>query len=90
MINTRDLKRLDKDDILGLLGLESKRTAVDWLVPTVTAFAVGVAVGVSVGLFLAPRAEGLLGAEEDPRLAGAGHDMSAAGGRGVERMSGTR
>ncbi len=57
-LNLRDLKALkniDRDDVLGLLGLETRREPTDWIVPTLTAFGVGVLVGAGVGLLLAPK-----------------------------------
>lgn len=49
------LRNMDKDDVLNLVGLESKRTMADAVVPTLTAFSVGVLVGVGIGLLLAPK-----------------------------------
>lgn len=49
------LRNMDKDDLLNLVGLEGKRTMADAVVPTLTAFSVGVLVGVGVGLLLAPK-----------------------------------
>ncbi|HYV43320.1 MAG TPA: hypothetical protein VFA20_00605 [Myxococcaceae bacterium] len=51
----KTLRNLDKDDLLNLVGLESKRSMADAIVPTLTAFSVGVLVGVGVGLLLAPK-----------------------------------
>ena len=49
------LRNMDKDDVLNMVGLESKRTVADAVVPTLTAFSVGVLVGVGIGLLLAPK-----------------------------------
>jgi hypothetical protein len=49
------LRNMDKDDVLGLVGLESKRSTAELVVPTLTAFSVGVLVGVGIGLLLAPK-----------------------------------
>lgn len=49
------LKNMDKDDLLNLVGLESRRTMADAVVPTLTAFSVGVLVGVGIGMLLAPK-----------------------------------
>jgi hypothetical protein len=47
-----DLKDMDKDDLLGLLGLETRSTPVwQW----VSAFAMGLLVGAGVALYFAPR-----------------------------------
>ena len=49
------IKSLDKDDFLNALGLETKRNAVDYLVPALALFGVGVIVGTGIGLLVAPR-----------------------------------
>ena len=49
------LRNMDKDDLLNMVGLESKRSTADAVVPTLTAFSVGVLVGVGIGLLLAPK-----------------------------------
>ena len=49
------LRNMDKDDLLNMVGLETRRSTADTLVPTLTAFSVGVLVGVGVGLLLAPK-----------------------------------
>lgn len=49
------IKSLDKDDFLNMLGLETKRNNVDFLVPALTLFGVGVLVGTGIGLLVAPR-----------------------------------
>ena len=49
------IRSLDKDDLLGLLGLETRRTMVDYIVPGLVVLSVGVAVGAGIGLLLAPR-----------------------------------
>ncbi|HEY8208620.1 MAG TPA: YtxH domain-containing protein [Myxococcaceae bacterium] len=49
------LRNMDKDDLLNVIGLEAKRSTADAVVPTLTAFSVGVLVGVGIGLLLAPK-----------------------------------
>src|SRR5688572_24646389 len=49
------LRNMDKDDLLNMVGLESRRSTADWLVPTLTAFSVGILVGTGIGLLLAPK-----------------------------------
>jgi hypothetical protein len=51
----RDLKKMDKDDLLNLIGLETRKDATDYLLPALGAFTVGVLLGVGVGLMLAPK-----------------------------------
>ena len=58
MFSTRDLKdlkKMDKDDLLNLIGLETRKETTDYLLPALGAFTVGVLLGVGVGLMLAPK-----------------------------------
>lgn len=54
-----DLKKrlpdLDKDDLLELIGLESRRTSGDKIVTSLAIFGAGVLVGAGLGLMLAPK-----------------------------------
>lgn len=54
-MNLKDLKNLDKDDLLGLLGLETKSSTGSWLAGALATFGVGVLVGAGIGLMLAPK-----------------------------------
>lgn len=49
------IKALGKDDLLNLLGLETKRSNGDFILPALAVFGVGALVGVGVGMLLAPR-----------------------------------
>ncbi len=49
------VKNLDKDQFLNMLGLETKRNTVDYLVPALALFGVGVLVGTGIGLLVAPK-----------------------------------
>ena len=51
----KDLRKLDKDDLLNLIGLETRKDTTDYLLPALGAFTVGVLLGVGVGLMLAPK-----------------------------------
>jgi hypothetical protein len=51
-----DIQNLDKDDFLGILGLETKRTFTNQLLGTLATFGVGLLVGAGVALLLAPKA----------------------------------
>jgi hypothetical protein len=57
MLNSlrKRLPDVDKDDLLELVGLESRRTTTDKLVPALALFGTGVLVGVGLGLLLAPK-----------------------------------
>lgn len=50
-----NMKNLGKDDFLNMLGLETRRNAVDYMVPALALFGVGVVVGTGIGLLVAPR-----------------------------------
>jgi gas vesicle protein len=54
-MNLKDLKNLDKDEILGLLGLETKSSTGAWLAGALGTFGVGLLVGAGIGLMLAPK-----------------------------------
>jgi hypothetical protein len=54
-LKLKDLQKLDKDDLLDLLGLETRREPSDVLLPALGAFTVGVLVGAGLGLLLAPK-----------------------------------
>ncbi len=51
----QDVKDMDKDDFLGLLGLQSKRTFTDEILGTLGTFGIGLLVGAGVALLLAPK-----------------------------------
>jgi hypothetical protein len=54
MLSLRDLKRLDRDDLLELVGLQ-RAGSNDWIAPALTALGVGLLVGAGLGLLLAPK-----------------------------------
>ena len=54
MKDLRDLRKLDRDDLLELVGLQRKSSA-DWVLPTIGALGVGILVGAGLGLLLAPK-----------------------------------
>lgn len=54
-MNVDQIKNLDKNDFLNMLGLETRRTAADYMVPALALFGLGVVVGTGVGLLVAPR-----------------------------------
>ena len=73
----------DKDDLLDLVGLETRRTTTDALIPTLTAFSIGVLVGVGVGLLIAPKPGTELRTDLKNRLGGGSDQLSSAAGTGV-------
>jgi len=75
----KTLRNMDKDDLLNLVGLESKRSTAEAVVPTLTAFSVGVLVGVGIGLLLAPKPGSELREDLKNRL-GRGEDTGPGAG----------
>jgi hypothetical protein len=51
-----DIKNLDRDDILGMIGLETKPTNYSRVFSTMGTLAIGLLVGAGVALLLAPKA----------------------------------
>ncbi len=55
-MNWRDLREMDKDDFLGLVGLQTKQSLTRELLGTLGTFGIGLLVGAGVALLLAPKA----------------------------------
>jgi hypothetical protein len=51
-----DLSSLDRNDVLGWLGLEPRQSRGSWLLGSLGLFGAGLAVGASVALLVAPKA----------------------------------
>ncbi len=51
----QDLRDMDKDDFLGMLGLQTKRSFSSDLLGTLGTFGIGLLVGAGVALLLAPK-----------------------------------
>lgn len=77
-MNLKDLKNMDKDDLLGLLGLESKSSTGAWLAGTLGTFGVGLLVGAGIALMLAPKPGRELREDLRDRLRRAPNDASEA------------
>ena len=54
-MNLKDVRNMDKDDLLGLLGLETKSSTSAWLAGALGTFGLGLLVGAGIGLMLAPK-----------------------------------
>ena len=52
----QDITNMDKDDVLGMLGLEARRSHSSRLLKTLGTFGIGLLVGAGVALLLAPKA----------------------------------
>ena len=55
MMKLKELRKLDKDDILEMMGLQTKSSTTAWLAGTLGTFGVGLLVGAGLGLLLAPK-----------------------------------
>jgi gas vesicle protein len=54
-MNFKDLRNMDKEDLLGLIGLESKPSTGSYLAGTLGTFGIGLLVGAGIALLLAPK-----------------------------------
>jgi len=54
-MNLKDLRHLDKEEVLGMLGLETKPSMVRWLSGALGTFGMGMLVGAGIALMLAPK-----------------------------------
>ena len=54
-MNLKDLRNMNKDDILDMLGLETKPSTGAWLAGSLGTFGVGILVGAGIALLLAPK-----------------------------------
>ena len=91
----QDIKNVDKDDVLGMLGLEARRSGTSRVLKTLGTFGIGLVVGAGVALLLAPKAGSELrqdlrtkfrrdGKDDGDAVAGNGR-TSAGAGAGVGR-----
>jgi hypothetical protein len=51
----RDITDLDKEDILGAMGLQTKSSTASWVLGTLGLFGLGMVIGAGVALMLAPK-----------------------------------
>jgi hypothetical protein len=71
------LPQFDRDDVLDLIGLESRRSTAEKMVPALALFGAGVLVGVGLGLMLAPKPGRELRGELKQKLSSAKADAPA-------------
>ncbi len=67
--NLGKIRDIDRDDVLGAFGLQSRTTVVDWILPGLGIFGLGVLVGAGIGVFLAPKSGEELREDVKGRLA---------------------
>ena len=54
-MNFKELRKMDRDDILEMIGLQRKTSTGSYLASALTTFGVGILVGAGIGLLLAPK-----------------------------------
>ena len=55
MDTMKELKNLDKNDILGALGLQAKSSPIDTVLPALGVFGAGLLIGTALGMLVAPK-----------------------------------
>ena len=75
----QDITNMDKDDVLGMLGLEARRSQSNRLLTTLGTFGICLLVGAGVGLLLAPKAGSDLRQTLRAKLRRDGSDGATAG-----------
>jgi|1185.fasta_scaffold2050635_1 gas vesicle protein len=83
----KELRNLDKDDILEMLGLETKSSTAGWVAGTLGTFGVGLLVGAGIALMLAPKPGRELRQDLRERLRRAPDDLDEAVGSMTGRES---
>jgi hypothetical protein len=78
MLSLKDLKKLDRDDVLELVGLETRRSTAETALPALGIFLAGALVGVGVGLLLADKPGTQLRGDLRQRIQGGQDKLSTA------------
>lgn len=72
------VRDVGSDDILAALGLERRRNALDYVLPAVGYFAVGLAVGAGVTLLIAPKSGRQMRRELGEKVRNVGSQLGTA------------
>lgn len=80
------MKSLDKDDVLQLLGLETRRTNMETILPSLAILGLGLLVGTGIGLLVAPRPGRELRDDLAKRIQDMPETMSALPKRATDAM----
>jgi hypothetical protein len=86
----QDITNMDKNDVLGMLGLEARRSDTSRMLKTLGTFGIGLVVGAGVALLLAPKAGSELRQDLRSKLRrdGKGGGDAVAGNGGVGSSAG--
>jgi len=74
----KDLREIDKDDLLRYVGLQTKRSVAEWMLPSIGLFALGMLVGAGVALLTAPKSGRELREDLRERAQGANEELSSS------------
>jgi hypothetical protein len=87
----QDITNMDKEDVLGMLGLEPRRSQSSRMLTTLGTFGIGLLVGAGVALLLAPKAGSALRQDLRAKLRreGKGEVAGANGSDGAAAGSAT-
>ena len=80
----RDLTDIDKDDILGALGLQTRQSSAGWLFGSLGLFGLGMVVGAGVALLVAPKPGSELRRELEGRIKNVRERVAGAANGGIE------
>ena len=83
----QDIKNMDKDDVLGMLGLEARRSDTSRVLKALGTFGIGLVVGAGVALLLAPKAGSELRQDLRTKFRRDGKDSDGDGVAGNGRTS---
>jgi gas vesicle protein len=75
-MNFKELRNLDRDDILEMIGLQRKTSTAGWLAGTLGTFGIGLLVGAGIALMMAPKSGRELRENLRDRLRRMPEDMS--------------
>lgn len=79
---------VDRDDLMGAVGLESRRSTAEKIVPALAIFGAGVILGVGIGMMMAPKAGSELRSDIRSRLHRGREGAADNNGTGAETGAG--
>jgi len=83
----KELRNIDKEDILGALGLQAKRSAMEYILPVLGIFGAGLLTGIGAGMLLAPKAGRELRRDLTRRVSEVRDRAVEAANEGIEEAS---
>jgi uncharacterized membrane protein YebE (DUF533 family) len=77
-MNLKELRNMDRDDILEMIGLQRKASTGSFLASALSTFGIGILVGAGIGLLMAPKSGRELRENLRDRLRRVPEDMNDA------------